>query len=67
MKDLTLKEIQIIFGLLYDLTAFTKYVSGYRKGGQLYDVLEEDDTISVYYSESHWLSLPVTKIEGIYK
>lgn len=68
MKNVTVKEIQIIYGYLYNINNFTNYVSGYRRSDEQYDVYEGPDSIKIYYEGSHWLQMPVVQCklkEGI--
>jgi hypothetical protein len=61
MNNLSLKEVQIIFGYLYNVTSFTKYVSGYRKSYQEYDVREDVDSIRIYYAGTSDYNIPVSR------
>lgn len=61
MKAVTLKEIEIVYGLLYDLGKFCTYVSGYRPTDENYDVYEGPSSIKIYYAGSHWLQMPVAE------
>lgn len=58
MKDLTAKEIQIIYGYLFDINNFINYVKGYRPFDRLYDVYEGTNFIQIYYAAGGLL--PVT-------
>lgn len=61
MKSATLKEIRIVYGLLYNLDNFYSYVSGYRPTDELYDVYEGPSSIKIYYTNAHWLTIPVSE------
>ncbi len=61
MNNLTRKEIEIIYGYLYNLKSFSKYVSGYRCSTQEYDVREDVDSIRIYYTGTSGYNIPVSR------
>lgn len=52
-ERLTLKEVNIIFGNLYDLSRVNQYLCGYRSYNQEYDVVETEDEILIRYSDNY--------------
>lgn len=61
MKTATMKEIKIVYGLLYELDNFCTYVSGYRPVEETYDVYEGPSSIKIYYAGAHWLQMPFSE------
>lgn len=61
MNNLTRKEIEIIYGYLYNVESFSKYVTGYRRSTQEYDVREDTDSIRIYYTGTSDYNIPVSR------
>lgn len=59
-KNLTIKEVNIIFSLLYDLSQANNYLTGYLPNGQIYDVVEENNQLKLYQGTYADYKLPVT-------
>lgn len=61
MNELTRKEIEIIYGYLYNIKPFKEYVSGYHQEGQEYDIREDADSIFIYYAGTSGYKVPVSR------
>lgn len=61
MNSLTKREIEIIYGYLYNVKPFSKYVTGYRHSTQEYDVREDTDSIRIYYTGTSDYNIPVSR------
>lgn len=61
MKAATMKEIRIVYGLLYEVENFCTYVSGYRSVDETYDVYEGPSSIKIYYAGVHGLHMPISE------
>lgn len=61
MNRLTRKEIEIIYGYLYNVAPFSKYVIGYRRSTEEYDVHEDVDSIRIYYTGTSGYKIPVSR------
>lgn len=61
MNSLTRKEIEIIYGYLYNVKPFSKYVTGYRQSTDQYDVREDVDSIKIYYAGTSDYKVPVSR------
>lgn len=61
MNRLTRKEIEIIYGYIYNVEPFSKYVTGYRSSTEEYDVREDVDSICIYYTGTSGYKIPVSR------
>lgn len=63
MHNLTQKEIEIIYGYLYKVEPFTKYVKGYGQANVIkeYDVREDVDCIWIYHAGTSGYKVPVSR------
>lgn len=65
MNRLTKREIEIIYGYLYNVKPFSKYVTGYRRSTEEYDVREDVDSIRIYYTGTSGYKVPVSRAWGL--
>lgn len=61
MNRLTKREIEIIYGYLYNVKPFSKYVSGCRRSTEEYNVREDVDSIRIYYTGTSGYNIPVSR------
>lgn len=60
IQKLTRKEINIIFGYLYDLARFNEYTTGYIDSDYVYDVIDKEIQVQIYYENTFGWKLPIS-------
>lgn len=60
VHKLTRKEINIIYGYLYDCQRFNNYTEAYLNSEYVYDVIDRDSQIQIYYEHTFPWKLPIS-------
>lgn len=60
VQKLTRNEINIVFGYLYDLSRFNDYTTGYLSSDYVYDVIDRDSQVAIYYEGTSKWKLPIS-------
>lgn len=62
IQKLTRKEINIVFGYLYNLNRFNEYTQGYIESDYVYDVVDKDTQLRIYYENTSDYKLPISVV-----
>ena len=60
VQKFTRKEINIVFGCLYDLSSLNEYTTGYLSSDYVYDVIDSDSQVAIYYEGTSNWKLPIS-------